>query len=53
MISNRKRSQKEQQQEESIVKIQKLIKRAKAKKTQAVTEKERAEVNEQVKILGK
>jgi transcriptional regulator of heat shock response len=51
--TNRRRSQKEQQQGKNIVKLQKLIKYAKAKKTQTVTEKERREVNEQLKILGK
>ena len=51
--NRRKRNQKERQQEENIVKLQKLIKHAKAKKTQAVTEEKKVEVKKQLKILGK
>jgi hypothetical protein len=52
-VTNKRRSQKEWQQEENIIKLQKIIKYAKTKKAQAVTEEERNEINEQLKILGK
>jgi hypothetical protein len=52
-VRNRKRSQKEQQLEENIVKIQRLIKYAKTKKDQEVIKEEGSKVNEQLKELGK
>ena len=53
MITNKKCNQKARQQEENIVKLQRLIKYAKTKKGQEVMEEERNEVNEKLKILGK
>jgi exonuclease III len=50
---NRRTSQKEQQQEKDIVNIQRLLKYAKKRKNQEVTEEERSKTNEQVKELGK
>ena len=52
-VTNRRCNQKARQQEENIVKLQRLIKYAKTKKGQEVTEEERNEVNEKLKILGK
>jgi len=43
---------KAQQQEKDIVKLQRLIKYAKTRKDQEVTEKEKSETNEQIKALG-
>jgi hypothetical protein len=51
-ITNRRTSKKVQQQEKDIVKIQRLIKYAKTKKDQEVTEEERNKTNEQIKALG-
>jgi hypothetical protein len=52
-VTNRRCNQKARQQEENIVKLQRLIKYAKTKKGQEVTEEERNEVNGKLKILGK
>ena len=50
---NRRGSQKERQQEENIVELQRLIKYAKTKKEQEVTEEERSKINEQLGTLSK
>ena len=50
---NKKDSQKEQQQEENIVKLQRLIKYVKTKKGQKVTEKERSKINKQLRTLDR
>jgi len=52
-ITNRRRSQKEQQIEENLVKVQRLIKYAKTKKDQKVAEEEGSKINEQLKELDK
>src|SRR6185295_2654618 len=51
--TNRKNSQKIQQQEKNIVKLQRLIKYAKTKKGQEVTKEERSEVKEKLKEINK
>jgi preprotein translocase subunit SecD len=51
-MTNRRTSQKTQQQEKDIVKLQRLIKYAKTRKNQEVTEEERSRTNEQLKALG-
>src|ERR1043165_5850740 len=52
-VLNRRGSQKDQQQEKSIVKIQRLIKYAKTRKGKEATEEEKVEANDILKILGK
>ena len=52
-VNNRRRSQKERQQENSIVKLQRIIKQAKARKGQKVIEEERRELNRKIKDLSK
>jgi hypothetical protein len=51
-MANRRTSRKAQQQEKDIVKLQRLIKYAKARRDQEVPKKERIETNEQLKALG-
>jgi len=50
--ANRRTNRKAQQQEKDIVKLQRLIKYAKTRKDQEVTEKEKSKTNEQIKALG-
>src|ERR1043165_3950608 len=52
-VLNRRGSQKDQQQEKNIVKIQRLIKYTKTREGKETTEKEKGEVNDMLKTLGK
>jgi len=52
-VNNRRRSQKERQQENFIVKLQRIIRQAKARKGQKVIEEERRELNGKIKDLSK
>jgi hypothetical protein len=47
--SNRRSSLREQRQEENIVKLQRLLKYAKTKEGEKVTEEEKSDINEMVK----
>jgi hypothetical protein len=50
---NRRHSQKDQQQGKIIVELQRLVKYAKTKRGQKVTEADKSEVNGNLKMLGK
>jgi len=52
-IVNRRHSQKGQQQEKIIVELQRLVKHAKTKRGQKVTEADKSELNRNLKMLSK
>jgi len=52
-IANRRHSQKGQQQEKIIVELQRLVKHAKTKRGQKVTEADKSELNRNLKMLSK